>query len=130
MIHTPFQSVLSMIVKGLYSRNLTIFRSFIRHASSDEHQNTMKHSNEQGMDWATRAFLGLIATLSIGYGWYRHDNYYASKGMVHPITAWITKNLYIETNDRERRIQSMDYHSAKAAERMKENSLTWSWIKE
>lgn len=119
-----------MIVKSLYSRNLTIFRSFIRHASSSDQHNIMPPSNEQGMDWATKAFLGLIATLAIGYGWYKYDNYYTSKGMVHPITSWITKNLYTETEDRERRIQSMDYHSAKAAERMKENSLTWSWIKE
>lgn len=82
------------------------------------------------MDWATRSLIVLLLGGGIGYLWYRHDQYYKTRGLVHPITAWITKNMYIEVQDRKRRIEAMEYHHGRAEERAISDPRNWAKFKE
>jgi hypothetical protein len=100
------------------------------HTGHGSNSDVNQGSDRGSVDWSTKALVSLAATCAISYAWYQWNEYYSSRGLVHPITALITRNLFIEAEDRERRIASMEIHETKTRRRIEESQRPVLSIKE
>ncbi len=132
--HTASTSMLfhrNLRLQALASRPFVLYKNNVIQlsSSSHKHEDHSHHSeqeqNKTGMEWATKALVALAATCTVVYAWHRWNEYYRSRGLVHPITAFITRHMTIEVEDRERRIASLEYHNSQAQKRLQEDPNRW-----